>query len=414
MSYLPSNWKIFPLGELCRIEIGKTPARKNPKYWDIKKINNNVWLSIADLKQASQKTISDSKEYISNEGAAIGKIVEKGTLLVSFKLTLGRLAFTGRDLYTNEAIAALTPIKMNQYLNDYLYWYLTFFDWNKAAEGEEKVKGKTLNKTKLKLLDIVLPSLPEQKRIVAILDQAFQEIDQTIANTEKNLTNAKEIFESYLNDVFTKKGEGLEEKKLGELFDIGSSKRVLKSDWKLQGVPFYRAREIKKLSLYGEVDNQLFISEEMFSQYSRKYGSPKEGDLMVTAVGTIGICYAVKNTDRFYFKDASVLWFKNKNKIDSRFAEYAFKTNLIKKQINCQEGEGATVDTYTIGRAKNTIIMIPSLPEQKRIVKKLDELTKETQQLETLYQEKISALTELKQSILQKAFSGELTKDRAA
>ena len=398
---------------------------ENQNEWtiggSIEEINNNLREIVKNLGISSSQfdtcliddVISASSDSLSNEGAKFARVLPKDSILVSCIGNLGKSGINSIPVAFNQQINAIIP---NERSNPrFMFYQVQSFTFRKQLYNLKS--GTTVdivNKSKFNTIRVVLPSLPEQKRIVTILDQAFQEIDQTIANTEKNLTNAKEIFESYLNDVFTKKGEGLEEKKLGELFDIGSSKRVLKSDWKLQGVPFYRAREIKKLSLYGEVDNQLFISEEMFSQYSRKYGSPKEGDLMVTAVGTIGICYAVKNTDRFYFKDASVLWFKNKNKIDSRFAEYAFKTNLIKKQINCQEGEGATVDTYTIGRAKNTIIMIPSLPEQKRIVKKLDELTKETQQLETLYQEKISALTELKQSLLQKAFSGELTKDKAA
>ena len=87
-------------------------------------------------------------------------------------------------------------------------------------------------------------------------------------------------------------------KTLGNLFEITSSKRVFKEDWKTEGVPFYRAREIVKLAENGFVNNELFISEEMFKEYSEKYGLPKEGDIMVTGVGTLGICYVVNFTSR--------------------------------------------------------------------------------------------------------------------
>lgn len=165
--------------------------------------------------------------------------------------------------------------------------------------------------------------------------------------------------------------EGWQMQKLGDLFDITSSKRVFEADWKREGVPFYRAREIVKLAQQGFVDNELFISEEMFNRYSAKYGIPVEGDIMVTGVGTLGICYVVQKPDRFYFKDGNIIWLKKKSETDSRFVEYAFKSDSLRKQID--NSAGATVGTYTIIKAKNTIIPLPPLPEQRRIVGILNE-----------------------------------------
>jgi type I restriction enzyme S subunit len=159
-------------------------------------------------------------------------------------------------------------------------------------------------------------------------------------------------------------------KKLGELFDITSSKRVFKSEWKVEGVPFYRAREIVKLAKDGYVNNELFISENMYNKYSEKYGAPMENDIMVTGVGTLGICYVVKKNDKFYFKDGNIIWLKNKGLADSRFIEYMFKSEHFIKQIN--NNSGTTVGTFTIIKAKNMLIILPLLDEQKRIVKKLD------------------------------------------
>ncbi|WP_375205018.1 restriction endonuclease subunit S [Hyphococcus sp.] len=165
--------------------------------------------------------------------------------------------------------------------------------------------------------------------------------------------------------------KGWEVKPLGELFEVTSSKRVLKKDWKSKGIPFYRTREIKKLALNGAVQNELFISEEKYQEYKAKYGVPSPDDLMVTAIGTLGLCYLVKSEDRFYFKDASVLWLKKKSDVFSRYIEYAFQTNDVIEQVH--GGEGATVGTYTISRAKQTMLPLPPLEEQKRIVAVLDE-----------------------------------------
>ena len=161
-------------------------------------------------------------------------------------------------------------------------------------------------------------------------------------------------------------------KTLGDLFDITSSKRVFESDWKREGVPFYRAREIVKLAKQGFVDNELFISEEMFKQYSTKYGIPAPSDIMVTGVGTLGICYVVKEGDRFYFKDGNIIWLKKKSDTDSRFVEYAFQSDFLRSQID--DSVGATVGTFTIIKAKNTCIPVPPLSEQQRIVGILDEV----------------------------------------
>jgi type I restriction enzyme, S subunit len=119
---------------------------------------------------------------------------------------------------------------------------------------------------------------------------------------------------------------------LGDIFSVGSSRRVLKSEWTNTGVPFYRGREITALSKDGVVDNDLFITEEHFKALSKKYGVPKAGDIMITAIGTIGNCYIVQETDRFYFKDASVLWLKRKGDTSSKFVEYWLRSSAFRSQ----------------------------------------------------------------------------------
>ena len=197
------NWQIKKLGEVCEINIGKTPLRSNDSYWDKNKKSNNVWLSISDLKNTKDKIIYDSKEYISEKAQKNLKIIEKGTLLVSFKLTLGRLAFAGENLYTNEAIASL-PIKNKKQIdNNFLYWYLSFFDWNKAARCSMKVKGLTLNKNKLNEIEVFIPSLSEQQQIVTKLDSIYSDCQKLKNNYQKIIDNCEELKKSILNDIFS-------------------------------------------------------------------------------------------------------------------------------------------------------------------------------------------------------------------
>ena len=155
---MKAGWQIKKLGSLCQIELGKTPARADKSLWDEKRQTKNVWLSIADLLNGEDGSVYDSKEYLSDKGAAVSKIVPRGTLLASFKLTLGRLAFAGRDLYTNEAIAALSIHDEKELSKEFLYYFLHFFDWTKAAENDVKIKGMTLNKAKLKEMLVHFPA----------------------------------------------------------------------------------------------------------------------------------------------------------------------------------------------------------------------------------------------------------------
>jgi type I restriction enzyme M protein len=157
---------------------------------------------------------------------------------------------------------------------------------------------------------------------------------------------------------------------LGDIFEITSSKRVFESEWKSEGVPFYRAREIVKLAKDRFVENELFISDEMFEDYASKYGAPQEGDMMVTGVGTLGICYVVQRGDHFYFKDGNIIWLKKKTENLTDFVRLLFQTDFVKRQI--EQTAGATVGTFTIINAKKTKIPLPPLDVQKEIVAEIE------------------------------------------
>lgn len=196
------SWQSKRLADICEIRLGKTPSRNDKSYWDDEKIGSNIWVSIADLTKLRSRFISDSKEYISDKGASLFKHVKAGTLLMSFKLSIGKLAYAQCDLYTNEAIVAL-PIKDNSLINsDFLYYFLRFYDWDKETENDEKLKGKTLNKAKLNEIKVPLPPLPIQLKIVAKLDAIFSEIDKATVAAEAKVSELTFLRQSVLNLAF--------------------------------------------------------------------------------------------------------------------------------------------------------------------------------------------------------------------
>lgn len=192
-------------------------------------------------------------------------------------------------------------------------------------------------------------------------------------------------------------------------FDVTSSKRVHKSDWLSEGIPFYRTRELVKLSEQGYVDNELFISEDLYKTFKKEFGVPQKNDLLISGVGTIGVPYVISDEKEFYFKDGNVIWLKNKGVFDASYMYYLYKTVFIDNQIHSMSA-GTTVDTYTIINAKNTIIPLPPLPEQQRIVERIEELFAKLDEAKERLQEAAESFAVRKAAILHKAFTGELTK----
>lgn len=190
-----SNWVTKKLGDVCDISIGGTPSRSNPAYWDANEFTDNHWVSIRDL---NQRTIYETAERLTNLGVknSNAKLVSKGTLLLSFKLTIGRVAFAGNDLYTNEAIAALPTSSID---NDFLYYGLQH--WDLLAGVDQAIKGATLNKAKLKEIEITFPKCHnEQTQIAAVLSC----IDRAIEHTEALIAKQQRIKTGLMQDLLTK------------------------------------------------------------------------------------------------------------------------------------------------------------------------------------------------------------------
>ena len=184
--------RTVPLQQICDIQIGKTPSRSVPEYWG----GELPWVTISDF--AAGRIVTTTQERITRIGAAKSgsKRIPRGTLLLSFKLSLGKRALSGCDLFTNEAIAALHVLDHDVADRNYLYWALGSIDYDRLVD--RAAKGKTLNKAKLKILKIPLPPLAEQKRIAAILDAA----DAVRAKRREALAQLDTLLQSTFLDMF--------------------------------------------------------------------------------------------------------------------------------------------------------------------------------------------------------------------
>jgi type I restriction enzyme S subunit len=181
------EWKVKRLGEICEISMGRTPSRLNPAFWGA----GHVWLSIADLHG---KVLSSSKEQITPLGASSMRLIPKGTLLMSFKLSIGRLCFAGCDLYTNEAICGFNNLLAN---SDYLYYALSCTDF--SLYGKQAVKGYTLNKKSLALVEVPLPSNEEQAAIANVLSS----MDAELSDVENRLAKTRDLKQGMMQELLT-------------------------------------------------------------------------------------------------------------------------------------------------------------------------------------------------------------------
>lgn len=196
---------------------------------------------------------------------------------------------------------------------------------------------------------------------------------------------------------------------LGKVAEITSSKRIYQHEYVSNGIPFYRTKEIKELSEGKDLTFDLFISNEKYNEIKNRFTVPKKGDVLLSAVGTIGISYIIKNDKPFYFKDGNLMWLRNLNDIDPKFLSYGL-TNFIKNRKGAKTS-GSAYSALTIETIKNFNFPLPTLETQQAIVSKIEELFSELdkgiEDLKTAQQQ----LKTYRQSVLKWAFEGKLTNE---
>lgn len=395
------DWERKKIAEIADVSYGYTGKAKLTGVFR--------YVRITDIDNEGKLT-RDEKKFLEYSEEAEKFILEEHDLLMARTGATFAKVLLHKNFEPSIYASYLIKIDFKVKMLNKLYWYFSKSEgyWEQANDLSSGSAQPHFNGAALKKLIFTYPKfLTEQKQIVAILDEAFEAIDQAKANIEKNIENAKELFQSKLNDIFNQKGEGWEEKTLGELGTLTSSKRIYKKEYVSEGIPFYRSKEIKELAHEKDITLELFITKERYNEIKSQFGIPQEGDILLTAVGTIGEMYIIrKNEPEFYFKDGNIMWLKNFTTLNTYYLKYALMCFVDQLKAMSQ---GSAYSALTIEKLRKYSISVPSISEQAKIVQQLDELLNYQRQIENRYKEKIHSIEELKKSILQKAFAGELT-----
>jgi type I restriction enzyme S subunit len=397
---MKKGWEIKKLGEVAKAIYGYTEKASfdeiGPKF-----------LRITDIQD----------DGVNWESVPFCKIDERD--LEKYQLTDGDIVFartgatTGKSyLVRNPPISVFASYLIKVHINhkgllpEYLFlFFQSKAYWDSIMEGISGSAQGGFNASKLSDLAIPIPPLPEQQRIVAILDEVFAAIAKAKENAERNLRNAKELFERYLQGVFEEKGEGWEEKALeqiSKIFGRGKSRHRPRNYEKLYGgdYPFIQTGDIRNCNHY-------------ITEYSQTYSELGLAQSKLWPAGTICITIAANIAETGVltfdacFPDSVIGIVVNDKLADRDFVEYLLQSFKARLQAL---GKGSAQANINMGTFENELFPFPPLKEQKSIVQKLDTLSAETKKLEAIYQQKINDLEEMKKSILQKAFSGELTK----
>jgi type I restriction enzyme S subunit len=365
------NWKSLKLIKLS------TNGFSNGAFNDPNKVGSGYRIiNVLDMYidgpiqvKTLKRVALDDNEYSKNR-VEYGDVFFTRSSLVKEGIAFSNVNLTDEDDLTFDGhLIRMRPNK-EEWLPKYLYY--TFK--TSASRKQFIVRGKTATMTTIGQEDIAdvnvpFPSLPEQQKIASFLSAVDEKIQQ--------LTKKKVLLEDYkkggLQQLFSgqlrfkdENGEDYpdwEEKRLGKICEMTSSKRVYLSDYVQEGIPFYRGKEISELRLNKTPSDILYISEERYNDYKSKYGVPKKDDILVTAVGTLGNILRIRNNDPFYFKDGNLIWFR-KIEESPDFVEIILQWNtreLLKTSI------GSTQKALTMVELRKLKFDFPCIKEQQKI-----------------------------------------------
>ena len=376
---MKQNWTYKRLGEICDVINGLWTGKKEP-FVNVAVIRNTNFSKDCKLKLDNVAYIEvEAKQFASRKLQYGDIIIEKSG--GSEKQPVGRpilFDITEGD-YSFSNFTTTLRIKSNNAINPkFLHTCLYAYYLNGATT---KMQSKTTGLHNLDMkaflnLPIPLPPLATQSRIVSELDLPQSIIDKQKAQLKEYDTLAQSIFYDMFGDPVENE-KGWEVKKLGEVCEITSSKRVYQSEWQTTGIPFYRISDFTQLIEKGNVNTELFISEGKYEELKSNGLVPNAGDILITSRGTLGNCYIVKNNDRFYFQDGMITWLKpNKELVCPLFIVFLFKSNSFRKQID-QNQSGTTVAYLSISMLKKFDFPIPPLSLQQSFAAKIESIEKQ-------------------------------------
>lgn len=350
----------YKLKDIFDLQMGKTPSRNNSEYWNTE---DYKWISIADLGKTG-KYISETKEYLSESAVTESgiKIIPANTVVMSFKLSIGKTAITAEDMYSNEAIMAFHDRHVIDILPEYIYYMFKYKNWD---EGSNKaVMGKTLNKATLSEVEIDICSMEEQREIVNVLDKMMAVLE----GRETELALLDNLIKARFIEMFGDVGTGVfnyETYKLGDVAKVGSSHRVFTTEFVESGIPFYRGTEIGELANGQKPSDPYYISEEHYVRLASDDTEPKVGDLLMPSICNKGQVWLVDTEEPFYYKDGRVLCISpDRTVFNSKFLQYFMREKTLIEYPKM--GSGSTFAEFKIFLLKDMDVLVPPIELQEQ------------------------------------------------
>jgi type I restriction enzyme S subunit len=392
----PDGWQWSSLTDLARLESGHTPSRRHPEYWG----GTIPWISISDARAHDGKRIEDTEEKTNELGIenSSARVLPKNTVCLSRTASVGYVVVMARPMATSQ---------------DFVNWVCSkqldhnFLKYLLIAEDEDLLRfasgsvHQTIYFPEVKAFHICHPPLPEQQRIVGILDEALTGIATAKANAEENLRNARALFESHLQSIFTQRGPGWVEKRLADLSRINYGYTESASAEKV-GPHFLRITDIQDNRVDWSTVPYCSIEASDYPKYKLE-----NGDIVFARTGaTTGKSYLVTDPPESVFASYLIRVRLGATELLPQFVNLFFQTPSYWDTIRSGVS-GSAQGGFNATKLGGLVIPFPRLAkEQQAIVAKLDRVSIETQRLATIYERKLAALEALKKSLLHQAFSG--------
>lgn len=398
---MKGGWQTKPLGEVCQVIGGGTPSKDRREYY----VGKIPWATVRDMRS---EVISETECKITMEAVrnSSTNIIPAGNVVIATRVGLGKVCMLGQDTAINQDLRGIIPNDQKTLSVRFLFSWLKSVKHLIVAEGT----GATVQGVKLpfiKSLQVPIPPLPEQQRIVRILDEAFDGLTTATANAEKNLRNARVLLESYLQSIFTQRGKGWVDRTVGEIAHHSLGKMLDKSKNRGEAQPYLRNINVRWFNFnLSDLLEMRFLKEE-----ADKYTVVK-GDVLVCEGGYPGRAAIWDEDYPIHFQKALHRVRFNEPAHNKWFVYFLYAQD--KNGDLRQHFTGTGIQHFTGEVLSRYKVPIAPLSEIQRLISRFDELSAETQHLESIYQQKLAALDELKKSLLHLAFTGQLTADSIA
>lgn len=394
---IPSGWQTLPIGKHIKLQGGNAFSASNYVSDGIPlvRIGNvgkgvfvaNDFVYISEDEHANNESVHlRENDILMGMTGELGKVARIGKkhLPAILNQRVGRVVFKDKDL-------------------DPDFTFQVFLSKDFISKLEKYFIGaaqKNISSSQVESIEILLPPIKEQQKIAEILGT----VDEDIAKTQEVIEATEKLKRGLMQQLFTRGiDDGVSELELGKISKVTSSKRIMRSEYVENGIPFYRSKEIIEKAKGIKHDSVFYISQKRFDEIEKKFGSPHIGDILITAVGTIGVVYLV-NEEKFYFKDGNLLWIKDIDKsLDRSYLKYFMNSEIFQKRV-LGTAIGSNQKALTIEKVEKVIVPIPKLPEQQKIAEILYAVDEKISVNKKLKEK----LTLLKKGLMQDLLSGKV------